>query len=316
MIMMVAVIAIVVAVACVQASSSQLTATDTNSTSVFNASAHASPTIQVYVQVGEQRSASTRQAMAIQVGLSLKYPSIPVHHAYAWEANCDDRTYTSKRNAGLDENLNLTQALDDGELLVVKMHNIGNALKCIDRLTRGRMSTHAMWFVSRGRNSQGYGGGLDANSQVKIAHVQDYTKVINFGESELRAYQPVFELDDTHLAWFITYMRYWRILRVCCSFQASKHWRMILHGFVPEINVLKDAGYPDCEIYNLSQVEIQISRTVKQEVFGASLQHNTQIYSGAHCSTTNNAIRSGLDFNGRKLSQKDIADIGKGRLAL
>lgn len=98
------------------------------------------PIHQVYVQLGEQRSASTRQEMAIQAALSLKYPHIPVHHAYAWESNCDERTYRSARDrggGGIESDLNLTSVLTQGDLVVIKMHNQGKAMECITRLTGG-----------------------------------------------------------------------------------------------------------------------------------------------------------------------------------
>eukprot|EP00039_Didymoeca_costata_P004192 m.71906 g.71906 ORF g.71906 m.71906 type:complete len:293 (+) comp12287_c0_seq2:142-1020(+) len=235
----------------------------------------------ILIQVGEQHSASTRQFQALQVIASITHPGVPVIKAYSWAANCDTSNHA---------NIRISPQLVYNSILVLKFHNPGAALGCVNLLrknlddfltangSRIPKELTIKWFTSSKSKD------IHLSAPAIVTYHQQYRQIQEAGLAELQAYRKIFNLTEIQMNWLLTYMRYWSILRQCCGGHAAEIWKKQLNGAKIETESMTDWVYPACEIYNLTAVEQSLRIVVKSAVFGPSLQNVTlSKYNGSFC---------------------------------
>lgn len=101
-------------------------------------------------------------------------------------------------------------------------------------------------------------------------YVQGYEDLVDRKLNILRDYQEIFDLSENQYLYLREYMRYFQIYRQCCGDESSIDNMHILRAqnrdYREEMNMTvhesKDLDYPDCNIYNLSNVEKKLESTI------------------------------------------------------
>lgn len=124
--------------------------------------------------------------------------------------------------------------------------------------------TSAMLFMTSRKGTK-----VSPQLRADACYVQDYETVLDENLYILRDYQRIFGMNESQYDHLRAYMRYWEVIRKCCGVQSSADHLRVLHATVGGHDAetkhlehaFEDLDYPDCEIYNLTQVEENFEAT-------------------------------------------------------
>lgn len=232
----------------------------------------------VIVQLGVARTASTQQSMILLLCMFL---ANSVH-------DLED-----KQEYHLFYGIK-TPRLAPHRYLVVKTHNPDHW-----RIWKKRANNTMLFMTNR------QGSVIAPGLREEACYVQRYEEMIDETLFVLRDYQRIFNLSETDYHHLRAYMKHWQIIRKCCGVQASADWLIHLHAadgkHQSELRYVRhrveDLDYPDCELYNLTQVEQNLELTdIRQRVstLGTRFQDSMDfLYTGpGFCEQQNAAIRN------------------------
>jgi hypothetical protein len=140
-----------------------------------------------------------------------------------------------------------------------------------------------------------------------IVYRQIYTDFVREGLAVLhRVYRPMFQLSEKSTLRVHRHMKLWQVLRTCCGSQQSLQHRAVLHNFSVRAQHYHNQAYddPDCETYNLAQLEAafletDLARAYPRELYFSEGRGSLErIYEGA-CNAWEKKIRAGYDFGGK-----------------
>ena len=138
------------------------------------------------------------------------------------------------------------------------------------------------------------------------AYTQRYSEFSAHPLTEVKKLGILFDLDKNELRQLHAHMKYWSILRRCCGSQSSIDHRNQMHNSNQLHHSFEAYDFMECNMYNISQVELYITRTtvyrlLKQAQRSLIVEFYRPPWHLGYCQKADQKLRDGFDFNDKKI---------------
>mmetsp|Transcript_76972 Transcript_76972/g.135668 ORF Transcript_76972/g.135668 Transcript_76972/m.135668 type:complete len:342 (-) Transcript_76972:41-1066(-) len=265
----------------------------------------------VIIQYGEKRTATTLQHHSLCLAMNILHSGAAPCPLVATDEISTQRTSDMVTNASV--------------FPVIKTHYTESLRKMVQLgLQKGR---RVLVFATAINDTAGSDGNiqdwqasaqhLSRNLSVHVEYAQITKLLSKRGYHLVEDYASFFQLSDNQTQDFMTYIRYWDVLRQCCGKQMSADWFAVLAGdesWIPHHSP-EDSAYPACETYNLDEVEQDLitSHAFQQyalmgDVNLRKVSGEDGEFNGTYCSRFSSEVRRGQEEEKKRMSKHSWAD--------